>query len=145
MQRLPLIALRRAWRAAKRLAANRSVTSALLAAARLVGRHGLAPVRNDLATVLRLTREAAAGRYRRVPKRALVALIAGIVYLVNPLDLVPDVLPLVGFADDLAVLLWVTRQFRHELDEFLAWEREWGGALDVEACPVAEPRLRSSV
>ncbi len=68
-------------------------------------------------------------------------MVGGLIYLVSPLDLIPDVLPLLGFVDDAAVLFWIVRQVRRDLDDFRAWEREWGGAVDVEGTPVEPEAL----
>lgn len=42
-------------------------------------------------------------------KRAIIALLA-FLYIVLPLDLIPDVIPVVGWLDDLGVLAWAARQ-----------------------------------
>lgn len=59
--------------------------------------------------------------YREIPPDALTVVIAGLVYVVSPLDLIPDFLP-GGFADDAAVIVWVVKTVRDELDAFRAWE-----------------------
>lgn len=132
-------AWQRALRAAGRLlGSGRNVDRLLAAAAALLAqpRTSVGGLRGDAATLVRMVRETVRGGYRRLPKRTLVAMVAGLVYFVSPLDLIPDVLPLLGFVDDAAVLFWVVRQVRRDIDEFRAWEREWGGAVDVEARPV---------
>jgi uncharacterized membrane protein YkvA (DUF1232 family) len=43
------------------------------------------------------------------PLQVKAALVAALVYFVLPLDVMPDVLPLVGFTDDAAVLLTALR------------------------------------
>ncbi len=48
----------------------------------------------------------------RVPLWQKAIPVAAAVYLVSPLDLIPDVLPVVGQLDDLAVLLGSMRLFR---------------------------------
>jgi uncharacterized membrane protein YkvA (DUF1232 family) len=45
-----------------------------------------------------------------------------ILYFVSPIDLIPDWLPLAGFVDDAAVILFVIRQLKQDIDGFLAWE-----------------------
>ncbi len=104
------------------------------AAARASRRPGVAltALRDDIAALVRMTREFASGRYRKIPHRTLIAVVAGLVYLADPLDLVPDMLPGIGLVDDAAVLGWVLHLVRRDLDAFLFWEREWGGAIDVE-------------
>ncbi|MBI3767929.1 MAG: DUF1232 domain-containing protein [Deltaproteobacteria bacterium] len=48
----------------------------------------------------------------RVPLAAKAGLTAAVVYLVSPIDLIPDYwLPIIGFADDAAVLWFATRWF----------------------------------
>lgn len=42
-------------------------------------------------------------------KRAIIALLA-LLYILSPLDLIPDVIPVVGWLDDLGVLAWAARQ-----------------------------------
>ncbi len=42
-------------------------------------------------------------------KRALIGVLA-LLYVLSPLDLVPDVIPFVGWLDDLGVLAWAARQ-----------------------------------
>jgi uncharacterized membrane protein YkvA (DUF1232 family) len=46
---------------------------------------------------------------RRTPRRVQVALIGALAYFVLPFDFVPDMLPIVGFTDDAAVLATAIR------------------------------------
>ncbi len=135
-------AFRRALRyAAAMVAGGRPLGRLLGAASALLGRHpsALRRVSRDAAALLRMAREALSGHYRQVPKRTLIAALAALIYLADPLDLIPDVLPMVGLLDDAMVFAWVVRQVRRDIDAFLAWEREWGGALDVDGTEVAAP------
>jgi len=50
-------------------------------------------------------------RDRRTPLHLKVLLGAGLAYLVTPIDLIPDALPIIGQADDLTVLLLVLDLF----------------------------------
>lgn len=61
------------------------------------------------------------GEYRAISRQALLAVVAGLIYLVTPLDGVPDWLLGVGFIDDLAVLAWVLRTWSDELQAFRVW------------------------
>jgi uncharacterized membrane protein YkvA (DUF1232 family) len=126
-------------RAAGLVMSNQRVGRLLTAAsAALRGRGGaLGAVRRDAQALARMGREAVAGRYRALPKRSLVAIIAGLLYFLDPLDMIPDFLPFFGFADDAAVLLWVATRVRKDLDAFLQWEMGQGPVIDVE--PVATP------
>jgi uncharacterized membrane protein YkvA (DUF1232 family) len=41
-------------------------------------------------------------------KRAVIAVLA-ILYVLSPLDLIPDFIPVIGWLDDLGVLAWAVR------------------------------------
>jgi uncharacterized membrane protein YkvA (DUF1232 family) len=72
--------------------------------------------------MLRLIRAYSRGDYRDVPESTLVVIIAAIIYVVNPLDVIPDALPALGFLDDATVLALAVRRTRQTLDEFMTWE-----------------------
>jgi uncharacterized membrane protein YkvA (DUF1232 family) len=59
-----------------------------------------------------------AGTYKKLPAITLVKIVAVLIYFISPFDFIPDVLPLVGFTDDLALVLWVGKSIKNELDEF---------------------------
>ena len=42
-------------------------------------------------------------------KRVIIAFLA-MLYVIAPLDLIPDFIPVIGWLDDLGVLVWAARQ-----------------------------------
>ncbi len=76
----------------------------------------------DLQALLRLLRAWANRSYTRVPWGAVVMALAAVLYLLNPLDLAPDFIPLVGYVDDATVIAFVIRSIQKELDKFREWE-----------------------
>ena len=72
--------------------------------------------------MLRLIRAYSQGNYRDIPESTLVVIIAAIIYVVDPLDVIPDALPALGFLDDATVLALAVRRSRQTLDDFMAWE-----------------------
>jgi uncharacterized membrane protein YkvA (DUF1232 family) len=58
------------------------------------------------------------GTYRKLPAIALAKIAAVLIYFISPFDFIPDVLPIIGFTDDLALVLWVGKSIKKELDEF---------------------------
>ena len=63
------------------------------------------------------------GDYRAIPWKMMVMLVAGLVYFVMPLDILPDFIPVTGFLDDITVIIWIFNNFKSEIDAFEAWER----------------------
>ncbi|MBV6290064.1 YkvA family protein [Pseudomonas aegrilactucae] len=61
------------------------------------------------------------GEYRAISPKALVTIVAGLLYFVSPLDAIPDWLLGVGMLDDIAVLAWVLKTVDGELAAFRAW------------------------
>ncbi len=61
------------------------------------------------------------GEYRAISSKALVTIVAGLLYFVSPIDAIPDWLLGVGFLDDIAVLGWVLKTVADELARFKAW------------------------
>ncbi len=50
-------------------------------------------------------------RDRRVPFRAKAVLLGAVLYVLLPIDLLPDILPFIGVADDITVMLLAGRWF----------------------------------
>jgi uncharacterized membrane protein YkvA (DUF1232 family) len=75
-----------------------------------------------LQAMLRLIRAYYRGEYREVPVATLVIIVAAVIYLINPIDLLPDWIPGVGLLDDAFVLALAVRRTRKSLDDFMAWE-----------------------
>ena len=71
----------------------------------------------------RLIKAYALGEYREVPWKTILLIVAAVIYFVNPLDLVPDIIPLTGLTDDFAVLIWVYNSVSNEIEKFLEWEK----------------------
>ena len=54
----------------------------------------------DLGALLRLLRAWVKGQYRVVPWKTIILALVAVIYFVDPFDLVPDFVPLVGYVDD---------------------------------------------
>ncbi len=102
--------------------------------------HTIRRVRSDLTTLLRLLKAWALRQYQRVPWPSLLLVASAVVYFVMPADLVPDVLPMVGFVDDIAVVSAVVQAVRGELNRFRAWERASSEGAATTSPPLAPKR-----
>ena len=56
-----------------------------------------------------------------------------VVYLVSPIDLLPELLPLIGVTDDAGVLLWLLTNVSDASGKYLRWERGRDGATGTRA------------
>ena len=72
--------------------------------------------------MLRLIRAYYRGDYRDIAMTTLLVIIAAVIYVVNPLDLIPDWVPGLGLLDDAFIVAFAVRQTKQALDDFMAWE-----------------------
>jgi uncharacterized membrane protein YkvA (DUF1232 family) len=59
----------------------------------------------------------------KVSSKNMGLIVLGLVYFVTPIDIIPDFMPILGFTDDLSVILAVFNSVKHEVEEFLNWEK----------------------
>ncbi|QXI39726.1 YkvA family protein [Pseudomonas xantholysinigenes] len=104
---------------AERLLSRGRLPALLFAVARKGPKLG--QLREDLGLMQALCLAWWRGEYRAVSPKALVTIVAGLLYFVSPLDAIPDWLLGVGLLDDIAVLGWVLKTVADELARFKAW------------------------
>ena len=63
------------------------------------------------------------GTYRNVPWKFIAAIGFAVSYLISPIDVIPDFIPLVGFVDDAAVFGLVVKSFMSEIEEYKTWKK----------------------
>jgi uncharacterized membrane protein YkvA (DUF1232 family) len=83
----------------------------------------VASAKEKLSVFSRMASAYVSGKYRTVPWKTVMTILAAIIYFLNPLDLVPDFIPVMGLTDDFGVLMWVYASVSLEIDKFLAWEK----------------------
>jgi uncharacterized membrane protein YkvA (DUF1232 family) len=62
--------------------------------------------------------------YRQVPWWALAAAAFALIYVLNPVDLLPDAAPIIGQLDDAVVVMACFLLIEQELQSYKAWKRE---------------------
>ncbi|MBZ9779586.1 DUF1232 domain-containing protein [Psychroflexus sp. CAK8W] len=62
--------------------------------------------------------------YPETPWKTLAAIIFTSLYIINPLDLIPDFIPFVGYLDDLTVFGFVIRLIEKDLTSYQEWKIE---------------------
>jgi uncharacterized membrane protein YkvA (DUF1232 family) len=60
-------------------------------------------------------------RYRQVPVGTIGAIAFTLIYVLNPLDLIPDVLPIIGQIDDAALVAGCLLLVEHDLRSYQSW------------------------
>lgn len=73
----------------------------------------------------RMLKDTFTGRYRNVPFGTIAAIVGTLAYVLSPADLIPDVIPVIGYLDDAAVLAMCVKLTKFDVDRY---KRETGQA-----------------
>ncbi len=79
-------------------------------------------VKHQISTLARMLKSFYRGDYRKIPSNAILRILGGLIYFVWVLDVIPDFIPILGFADDVAVIIWVYNGLLQEIEDFERWE-----------------------
>ncbi len=76
----------------------------------------------EVGQMLSLVRDYWSGSYRHIPYWALGAIVVALLYILNPTDLVPDLMPAASLVDDAAVLGLCLKMVEQELKLYGQWK-----------------------
>ena len=108
---------------AKRLMAAGRLPALLFAVAGKAASEGnrLGKLKDDLKLLQALCLAYWRGEYRAISGKAILSVVAGLMYFLSPLDAIPDWIPGLGMLDDIAVLAWLMKTLDDELNDFRLW------------------------
>ncbi len=81
-------------------------------------------IKDRFNTLLRLVGALYKKEYTHFPWSSLTKTIAVLIYLVSPIDALPDFIPVIGFIDDFALISWVLTSLNTDITDFENWEKE---------------------
>lgn len=90
-------------------------------------------------TLVRLVRSFISGEYRNIAPSTIISGLAVLLYVLSPIDLVPDFIPVLGFLDDLSLVSWYVGKFHGEITKFREWEQTGRGQGTVVTASAASP------
>jgi uncharacterized membrane protein YkvA (DUF1232 family) len=79
---------------------------------------------NDCKLFIALVKDYWHGKYRRIPYWTIAAIVVALLYVLNPLDLIPDFIPGLGQIDDAAVIAACLLLVRQDLQKYKKWKIE---------------------
>lgn len=85
----------------------------------------------NVPTMFKLLNSYLKNEYTEIPRKQLIIIVSALSYLVSPIDLIPDFIPVVGLLDDMAVVSVCIKVTKDELEKYLAW-RETNGQNKVD-------------
>lgn len=75
-------------------------------------------------TVTRMLKSWRKKEYRNIDKSSIFIAIVILLYYVNPIDLIPDFIPVIGGLDDLILLGFLLKVIDKEIEKFTTWEQQ---------------------
>lgn len=89
-------------------------------------RSGIDQVKEYMQTFMRLVKAYTKGSYRAVSNKSLLIGVGVLIYLVTPIDIIPDFIPVLGYLDDVSLMAWFIDAFQKEITNFKEWEANNG-------------------
>ena len=80
-------------------------------------------LKNNINDTVSLLKDVLNKKYK-VQWSTIAILTAGLVYAFSPVDLIPDVIPVIGVVDDITVLYYVFNALKDELEKYREWKEE---------------------
>lgn len=76
----------------------------------------------DLPLMINMLKDYFTGKYKTVPIKTIIAIVALVLYLLNPLDLIPDFIPVLGFSDDIAAIGLCLKMINDDFKQYKQWK-----------------------
>ena len=83
----------------------------------LMSRQGLLKVKDHLVLMRNYLSDIATGKYKGYDGKKLIIIVAAIIYVVTPIDFLPDFIP-PGWIDDVSIVAWAIKEASEELERY---------------------------
>lgn len=78
--------------------------------------------KEKLKLLIEILKEYHKGNYKKIPWRSIAAISFTLLYIINPIDMIPDVLPLLGYVDDLSVFMGLLKLIEKDVNDYKSWK-----------------------
>ncbi len=82
-----------------------------------------AKLNDSLRLFIRIINAYTSKEYTYVPWKTICLIVAGLIYFIYPVDLIPDFIPVSGLIDDIVLIAWIYESIQDDIDNFLEWEK----------------------
>ena len=84
---------------------------------------------SDIPLLVSLVKNYVEGAYTDIPFNAIIIVVATLLYVVSPIDMIPDMIPGVGFTDDAMAVAICKKTIQCDLDKFKDWYDQWSNLI----------------
>lgn len=79
---------------------------------------------SNIVVLASLVKHYATKEYADFPMASLIAIVAVLLYFVSPIDVCPDMIPIIGYIDDTLVLMFCWSFLETDIDKYLEWREK---------------------
>ena len=76
---------------------------------------------SDVPLLVSLVKSYLDGEYKEIPYNSIVAVVATLLYVISPIDIIPDIIPVVGFTDDAMAVAFCIKMIHDDLEKYKTW------------------------
>jgi len=87
---------------------------------------------DDVCDVFALLRDRVTGKYTETPWSTIAALTGALLYVLSPLDLIPDFMPVFGYLDDATVFGFVMTLAKSDIVRYREWKKIQKSTIEVK-------------
>lgn len=73
---------------------------------------------NDIKLYFKMLGDIFTGKYKKVPVGTIAAIVGTLLYVLSPVDLIPNFIPVIGYLDDAAVLAACLKFTKFDVEEY---------------------------
>ncbi|MBD5401203.1 DUF1232 domain-containing protein [bacterium] len=79
---------------------------------------------DDIVCMVSLVDSYVKKEYKDIPVATIISIVAALIYLLSPIDIIPDMIPIIGYLDDVAVLLFILNfGVDKDLEKYRLWQK----------------------
>jgi uncharacterized membrane protein YkvA (DUF1232 family) len=85
----------------------------------------------DVTLLIAMIKDYWNGIYRKMPWWVIAAVVFALLYVLNPIDLIPDIIPVLGLTDDAAVLALCLAMTEKDIHKYQIWKNRNAQGAEV--------------
>jgi uncharacterized membrane protein YkvA (DUF1232 family) len=76
----------------------------------------------QLTLAIQMLKDYRSKSYSSIPWRTMALIVAAILYFINPFDIIPDFLPILGYTDDVVAFATIFKSVQQDLQNYCEWK-----------------------